>query len=376
MKRGKCRAGLLALALTAALLGCGDRVAARPAEPPGEVVLAVPVPLAYARENTGFLDGVELAEEEIAGWEMEVPFTIRVDDDEGEFAAAIGLAQRYIDTPAVIGVVGHWYSDICLPISDIYKQGEKLLLVPTVSLSSLIPSPSDYLYRNIPADSQIGRRMGDYAVRTGARQAVIYYEDSKYGFEMAAELEKYAGGIGLEVIDRVCEPIAAEVPALRRKWAAIGCDTVFVIANVQQGSAFINALRRAGYDGRVVCSDGMDSESVAGLLRPDEQNVVICSILNGDNPPAGVRAFQTRYRERYGREPDVWALQGYDCVMIVAEAVANHGVRTTEQLGAYFRTAADLGSVYGPTRFDENHEIAGKAVYLATVAGGKYRYIG
>lgn len=376
MRKRIAFAGLLALALFAPLAACGDGGAKQSEGAPEQVVLAIPTPTAYAKENTGFLDGVALAEEEIAAWETAVPLTVQTDDDGGEFGTAVALAQRYISDPAVIGVVGHWYSDICLPVSDLYKQGEKLLLVPTVSISSLTSPPSAYLFRNIPADSQIVHRMCDYAGRTGAKRAVVYYEDSEYGFEMAVEMERYAAEIGIAVVDRVCEPMEKEIPALQRKWAAVGYDVVFVVDNVQRGARFINALRRAGYGGRIVCSDGMDSASVVNLLRPDENNVMICSILNSDNPPADVRAFQERYRERYGKEPDVWAVQGYDSVMIVARAVADHGVRTTEELSAYFRAAEDLGSVYGPTRFDEKHEISGKAVYLAAVYGGKYHYIG
>ncbi|MDR3239433.1 MAG: ABC transporter substrate-binding protein, partial [Clostridiales bacterium] len=181
-------------------------------------IIAAPVPLAFAQQNTCFLDGVKLAEEDIQSMDLPVSLQVQVDDDNADFSTAIALAQKYISNPSIIGVVGHWYSDICLPISELYKKGEKTLIVPTVSISALTNPPSDYLFRNIPDDSQIARKMCDYAVNGGVKTAVIYYEDSTYGFRMSAGLELYANSAGIDIADRVCNPsMTRDLPDLLHK---------------------------------------------------------------------------------------------------------------------------------------------------------------
>ena len=342
-----------------------------------QVVLAVPVPLRFAEENTGFIKGIELAREDIAAMELPVPLEVRIDDDKGDFAAAVELAQGYIGDPSVIGVVGHWYSDICMPVSSIYTMAGQTLIVPTVSIPSLTSPPSASLFRNIPADDQISRRMCDYALRQGTRRAVVYYENSMYGFEMSTWLEQYARSAGIDVVDRMRSPdLGQELVVLNRKWRALDYDTVFVVSNVEEGAAFINALRALGFEGAIICSDGMDSASLGRHLNTADGELVISSIFHSERPPEGIVTFQQRYNERFGTPPDVWAMQGYDCVMIVAQAVADHDVRTSDELSAYLSAADSLESIFGMLSFDDRHEITGKSVYLKRWTGSRFEYIG
>ena len=342
-----------------------------------QVVLAVPVPLDFAEENTGFIKGVELAREDIDAMETPVRLEVRIDDDKGDFAAAVELAQGYINDPLVIGVIGHWFSNICIPISSIYTMAEQTLIVPTVSIPSLTVPLSGYVFRNIPADDQISIKMSDYAVSQGSKRAVIYYEYSMYGFEMSAWLEQYARSVGIEVIDRVRTPdLGQELDILNRKWSALDYDTVFVISNVEEGAAFVNALRALGFEGAIICSDGMDSASLNRLLGPGTGNLVVSSIFHSERPPEGIVKFQQRYTERYGTPPDALAIQGYDSVMIAAKAVASHNVTTSGGLSEYLSSADSLDSIFGTTSFNERHEITGKSVWLKKWSGARFEYIG
>ncbi|MCL2055769.1 MAG: ABC transporter substrate-binding protein [Oscillospiraceae bacterium] len=341
-----------------------------------QVVLAVPVPLSFAEENTGFIKGIELAREDITAMEMPIHFEVRIDDDKGDFASAVELAQGYINDHTVIGVIGHWFSNICIPISSIYTMAEQTLIVPTVSIPSLTLPLSGYVFRNIPADDQISIKMSDYAVSQGTKRAVIYYEYSMYGFEMSAFLEQYARSVGIEIIDRVRAPDPGqELSILNRKWTALDYDTVFVVSNVEEGAVFVNAIRAFGFEGAIICSDGMDSASLIRLLNHGAGNLVVSSIFHSERPPAGIVQFQQRYTERYGTPPDVWAIQGYDSVMIVAAGVAEHGVTTSAQLSEYLSSAESLGSIFGQTSFNERYEIIGKSVYLKKLAGTRFEYI-
>jgi len=338
-------------------------------------ILAVPVPLEYAEKNTDYIRGIELAREDIAAMDMQPELIIQIDDDGGDFGRAVELAGKYINDSSVIGVVGHWYSGICVPISSVYSIGQKTLIVPTVSVPSLTSPSSEYVFRNIPADTQISKKMCDYAKSQNTEKAVIYYEDSVYGFEMSAELQRYAFSIGIDVVDRVSSAIIEDSLTLwERKWRAADYDTVFIVGNVEIGAGFINEVRGVGFSGSIICSDGMDSAALARYLSPGTSDITVSSITNSETPPQGIAQFVKRYMDRYGTSPDIWAIQGYDSAMIVAKAVST-GLKTTEELSEYLSTSDSLGSIFGPTSFDENHEIVGKSVYMKKWAGNKFEYI-
>lgn len=336
-------------------------------EAPAELVIAVPVPRDYAEANTGFLNGVMFAEEDIAAMGLSIPLRVRIDDDEGKFMTAMELAEGYVADRAVIGVVGHWYSDICSAVANAYRSGEKVLVIPTVSLTSLFATVSDYVFRNIPDDAQIAYKMGDRAKRFSARSAVIYYEDSTYGFNMSADLERYLNEIGINAIDRVCAPGVNELKELYKNWKVLGFDTVFMVSNAAEGTEFIKEMTGLGFGGKYICADGMDSEAVFRNLRSLNADITICSLFDSSMASETILAFEKRYEEAFGNRPDVWALQGYDSVMIIANAVKNGGVTTSAELSEYFRTAPDLGSLYGKTSFDANREISGKTIYYKTI---------
>jgi branched-chain amino acid transport system substrate-binding protein len=341
-----------------------------------ELIIAVPVPKEYALENTTFLDGVVLAKREIEEMDLPVTLRVQVDDDHGNFSDAVVLAQSYIDDPTVIGVIGHWFSDVCMPLSNMYRQGEKLLLIPMVSVSRMTEPPSDYLFRIIPNDDQVSHAMCDYAQAKDTKRAVIYYEDSDYGFSMSAEMERYAETLGIKIVDRICAPGDLELSDLSRKWAALEYDTVFVVANVNEGTSFVNRLTDLGFTGRYVCSDGMDVDSVLTELNANSNEVVIATTFNNEISSPEMRDFISRFREEFGKEPDFWSVQGYDSVMLIAKAVRDGDVRTSKQLSAYLSAAETIGSVYGSERFNERHELVGRAVYMKAIGEGEFYFEG
>lgn len=377
MKRaGKYAAALAGLTIAASLLfGCdtvrGYAVAAGIMQDPTvtDVTVKVAVPLEYAKQNTAFLDGVQLAEADIKNLNSPVNIHVEIDDDKGSFATVIDLVQGYAKQPQVIGVVGHWYSDICSSVTDLYNRNHKTLLVPTVSITGLASKDKPYIFQNIPNDRQIGKVLCDYAQQQGVKSLVIYYEDSTYGFTMSAEVQKYCQQLGITVCDKLTGlTLKRDLPEAKRKWDAAGYDGVILISNVEEGATFINELRILGSKALILCSDGMDSESLPKLLNDNSGELYVASIYNSESTLEGIKGFKERFKKQYNKEPDVWAFQGYDCVMTIAHAVAEHEVTTSEQLKDYLQTAKDIPSIFGKLSFTGDHEVEGKAIYLKKVS--------
>ena len=351
--------------------------------------LAVTVPLsgggvatdslpAYLRE---YVNGVQLAVEEIATWDMPVPLNIRIDHDDGDFGSAAELTGAYVLDPSIIGVVAYWGSSVMVPLSTVYDTGQKTLIASIASVPSLTQNPSDYLLRNIPDDGQISKKMSDHAKMQGIKRAVIYYEDSLYGFEMAAALESYAADIGINIVDKLCSPhLERELPALEQKWRAIGCEAVFLVSTLDEGVAFLNALYGLGFAGSVICSNGLDDAALPQYLHTwaaDMGELIVCSTLKLGQPEqtALMADFIKNYQARYGTPPDSWAALGYDSVIIAARAIVEHNINSTDELSAYLRTADSLGGLYEGAVFDERGNIQGQPIYLKRLTEVGFEYI-
>ncbi len=379
-----CKKSILCLLTSAFILlaGCGDGNAIQAVTdqlgfaqsgPPDELIISVAVPLDYANENTNFLHGVEMAQQDISEMSLPIPLQIQVDDDKGDFFEAVTLAQQYIENPEVIGVVGHWYSDICLSLVDIYNRGEKVLMVPTVSISNLTGGEPSYIFQNIPNDRLIAMQMCENISNSGFERMVIYYEDSTYGFTMAGEVEKFAQQYGVTVVDRRSSSTDSELVQAQEKWKSLQYDVIVLINNAAEGAEFVNDIRAMGSDVPIVCSDGMDSSSVQNNLDEDSGEIYVASIIDMSSPPHGVENFVNRYVTQYGAQPDIWAVQGYESVMLVAQAVED-GVYTSHALQEYLATTPNMDSLYGGATF-ENGALADRPTYLKIVSSQRDEYL-
>ena len=133
------------------------------------IKIAVPVDLATAKTYTSFINGIEIIKDEINQTEKDINIEILIDDDKADFISAVDLAESYIDDPNIIDVVGHWYSDICTPLTNIYEKNGKVLLIPNSTSPNIVKSNSKYIFQNVPTDTYIGEDMCNYAKKNGSK---------------------------------------------------------------------------------------------------------------------------------------------------------------------------------------------------------------
>ena len=303
--------------------------------------------------------------------QCDVKINVNVADDKGDFSHAVELATRYVENDNCIAIVGHWYSDICLSLTDIYERGEKVLVVPTVSLTNLVDENSEYVYQNIPNDSFGAKVLCDYAVSQNKKNAVIYYEDSNYGFNMASKLEQYAYDSGINVIDKLSNmDFKNDMYLAKNRWELMEFDCVFLISNSDEGIEFIEYYEEEGMSNPIYCSDGMDNNMVNEVLCDTNMDIVVHTIYDPNNKSKGMIEFDEIYNQMFHDVPDIWAYQGYDSVMIIADAIVESGVRTSQELKEYFDNTENIKSVYGNGKisFDENNMVNGKKIYIKNIS--------
>ncbi|MEM8502811.1 MAG: ABC transporter substrate-binding protein [Cyanobacteria bacterium P01_D01_bin.1] len=117
------------------------------------------------------LRGVAQAQDDINrnGGVDGIPVMLVLVDDENDPELAQTIAEGLVEDPAVMGVVGHYSSDVTLATAPIYESGELVTITPVstaVDLSGLSP----YLYRTVPTDSFASAALSAY---------MLYYQEDK-----------------------------------------------------------------------------------------------------------------------------------------------------------------------------------------------------
>lgn len=371
---------MLGIASLLALTGCSSSQLAmqreKQANKAGDIVVAVPIPLEFAEKNTKFLQGIDLALEDINKSGVNgKKFRLEIVDDQANFKTAVDLAQRFSKETGILAVIGHWYSDICLPISKIYEEAELLTIVPTVSNPKLTEKGYEYIFQSITSDKKIAEKMCAYAKSKGYTQIVVYYEDSSYGENLAKALDEEATQNGLVIVDRRSGLVTGEqFRSAYDKWAALEFDAVLLALNMPEGADFISRLRQINQEAAIISADGLDVADFIAELGEDAEGVVIVTTYSPYDSRDELESFTGKYQTKYHEEPDVWAIQGYESLQLIAHAIEETGSYSPAVLADYLRQMKPWPSVSGTISFNRNGEIEGREIYAKQVVNGQFRY--
>jgi branched-chain amino acid transport system substrate-binding protein len=91
---------------------------------------------------------------------------------------------------------------------------------------------------------------------------------------------------------------------------------------------------------------------------------------NVASPSSENQAFVSKFRKRYGRDPDTWAAQAYDALYILAKAVRTTGSANPLDLSYAIRYMDSWEGANGRYKFDSNGELEDKPIYLNVFRNG------
>ena len=370
----------LCMVLLGLLAGCSGDLAEQREICAGQgenIIIGVPVPLEFAEENTKFIKGIDLALENINaegvnGKKVELVFA----DDKGDFKTAVDIAQEFSNNTCMLAVIGHWFSDICIPVSNIYEEAGMLTVVPTVSNPDLTAKAYKYVFQSIVNDKEIAKEMCRYAKSNGYTRAVVYYEESSYGENLADALENQAQENGIKIVDRSSGLVTKE--QIRRaydKWRALNFDVVLLALNMPEGADFIRELRDLNQDVGIVSADGLDVDSFIEALGNDAEGVAIATTYSPYNNTPELERFTQEYQDKYDELPDVWAIQGYESLQLIVQAIRKTNSYSPAALADYLHNMEPWQTILGRTSFNEYGEIEGRQIYKKIVVDGQFKYL-
>ncbi len=341
------------------------------------ILIGVPVPLKFAQKNTNFLKGIDLALEDINaegvnGKKIEV----QIVDDKGNFKTAVDVAQEFSANTHMLAVIGHWYSDICIPVSSIYEEAGMLTIIPTVSNPEVTDKGYRYIFQSITSDKKIAEEMCAYAKSKGYEKIVVCYEDSSYGQNLANAIEEGASKYQIKIVDRSCGLLTNEqFKKAHDKWQALDFDVVLLALNMPEGGNYIKVLRAMNKDAGIICADGLDVSNLIRELGKDAEGIVIATTYSPYEQRPELDSFNEKYHHKYNEEPDVWAIQGYDSLQVIAHAIKQTNSYSPTVLADFLRQMKPWQTVSGQIRFNQFGQIDGREIHKKIVVNGQFQYI-
>jgi branched-chain amino acid transport system substrate-binding protein len=169
--------------------------------------IAVSVPITTAENSAQeILRGVAQAQNEVnqAGGINGIPLRVVIADDANNPNQAEQVAESLVADDEVLGVVGHFGSDVTLAASSVYEQGQLVAISPT-STSIQLSRAGDFIFRTVPSDRFTANTLAKYMVNSlNLKQAAIFYNDnSGYSRSLKDEFTTALYGDGGTVVAQV-----------------------------------------------------------------------------------------------------------------------------------------------------------------------------
>lgn len=342
-----------------------------------EICFGVAGRMSFMKEGTHFMKGIAMAVDEInqKGGIMGKPIRIIEEDDNGQFMEGTSIAQKFAENPMISAVIGHSSSSVAIPAANIYDNAKMVVLSPIASNPKITKVDYRYVFQTIPNDNEIGKQMALYTARQGYKRVAIFYGDSAYGKGLANSFEDIAKAQGINIIDRVNGYSSkTELERVFDKWRALEVDAVFIADSFSPGKDAIEKIREAGFKIPILCSDAMDADFIESL-GDNAEGVVLATFYNPYKKDVPLKDFLQRFRTVYKKDADVWAVQGYDSIKLLAYAIEKGKSQAPEKIAEALHGIKQFESVTGVIGFDEEGRIIGKEIFKKVVRNGKFEYI-
>ena len=334
--------------------------------------LAGPMTGQYANYGTSHKQGAQIAFDVLnaAGGVNGGQASFTIGDDLGDPKQAVLVAQQFIDDKDIVFVDGHQFSGATIAAGAKYQTAG----LPMISPSATNPDISGlgtFIWRICMTDAVQGKGLADYTVKDlGLKNVAVMYDDSDYGRGLA---DAYATEIPLAggtVVDKEQYTSGdAEFKAQLTKIKAGNPDMIFLSGYYPEGSKIVAQAKELGITAQFLGSDGYASDELAKLGGAAVEGMLVSTFFDYTKTDDAVTKFVNAFKAKYSANPDWFAANSYDVVMLAAQAAKNAGKNDRTAINDALGKIGEYKGISGTIKFDANGDVI-KPLSIVVVKNG------
>lgn len=271
-------------------------------------------------------NGIKLAEEDLRHKGINVQ--IVWEDDTGKPQISMSAMEKLATRDNVVGVVGPYTSACSNAVAKLAEKYRVPLLIPAAAKEEITRQGLKYVFRmNAPADKYASSLI-DAATALGKPRTIAFiYENTDFGTSTTKTAKEYVAKKGMQVVaDEPYPKGAADYRSTLAKVKSKNPDLVFMVSYVADAILLMRQSKEVGLQPQAFLGAG------AGFTTPEfakeraiSENVISCTQWTGDVNWPGAKAFEARFKAKFGKEPTYHAACAYASMMIMAETARNAG---------------------------------------------------
>jgi branched-chain amino acid transport system substrate-binding protein len=329
----------------------------------GTIKIAVQAPLSGEQAALGeqVKLGAQLAVEEATkpfkalGFDLVfVPY-----DDQAKPEVGVANARNIVADPDVLVLVGHFNSGVALPSSEVYKDAMLAMISPANTATEITDRGYPNVNRVCGRDDVQGPVGARFAAQDLKRKSVyIIHDKTLYGQGVADNFRDEANKLGLKVLGYEGTEERANFSPIITPMKAKNPDLVYFGGIYHQGGLLLKQMREKGVNAVFMGPDGLDSSEMVKIAGTQVVGSYYTTVAG---PPAAYpesAAFATKFKQRFGKETESFAMYGYDAALVGIKAIeqtlqTNGGKKPSRaEVSTAVRKLKNFKGVTGSIAFD------------------------
>lgn len=374
----KATAGVLCLATAVSLTACNS--GKQSGGGTGAIKIGVITPLTGANSSFGqsAKKGVQLLEEETnkAGGINGRKVQFLIQDDESKPSTAVTVAQKFINSDKVCGIVGPLTSTCANSVAPICQR-DGIPMVTGTGTNTNITKAGDFIFRTCFIDPFQGQVMAKFAFDDlhAKTAAVLYNIGDDYSKGLAqAFLDSFTSKGGKIVDKETYNTGDKDFNAQLTKIAPANPDVMFLPEYYGDVAVIAKEARSTNIKATFLGGDGWDSADLFKIGGDNVNGSYFSNHYAADDTSKEVVDYIKAFKAKYnGEVPDAMAALNYDAAKVLLQCIQKAGstdaAKIKEALKSYDGTV-----VSGHIKFNANRDAIKAAVIIKTVDGQEKFY--
>ena len=323
----------------------------------------------FSSIGQGYINGFEMAREEVNASQGDVSLRFIVEDDQSTIEGATAAYNKLIHEDGVPAILGVYTSTMVRAVFPIAQENEVVAISPTSAARGL-SAIGDFVFRvALTVDALIPSSVKLTREKLGYERVATMYQSMDVFSQSSDEVLKNAfSENGVKVLTtETFETGAMDLSEQFSRIAALNPDAIFVSA---LASERIVALTQGHQYGIQMLIPLLTLDEVERAGEAAEGAISFTYWGSTSNVPAN-RTFVENYMAKYGAAPSRYAAVSYATVHILAKAIADAPSSDSRAIRNALAQIENLDTILGSFSFDAN----GDAVYdpaVLIVKDGKF----
>lgn len=372
-------AGFVLLAALILVAGCGgnnDKEKQQDADNAYYVGVTGPFTGDNAEYGTMWKKGFEIALEEINGdgGINGRPVKLLYEDSQSDPKQAASIAQKFVADKRVVAQLGDFTTTATWAAAPIYQKAGMVQLAFTPSHPQLT-KPGDVVFQLSPTQADEGKALADVALNTlKAKRVAIIHLNTDFGKavkDMAAEQIKAGGG---EIVTTESYlPTDKDYKSQLTKIKKLNPDLIILGSYYTDAALIVKQAKDLEIKSDYLATAAVHSPALLTLGGKDVEGLITLSVFDMEDPTPTLKTFTEKYQAKFGAgEPDTFAVQAYDAIRLVANAIekgdgSRQSIRDELAKTTDFPGASQTKITYSPTR-----QLTDPEIFPIQVKDGKY----